>query len=112
MDGQFLEHLGECLKDRPLFQGAQGLFPMLIDIVALEFASDYLEGLKGRLLFQAAQKLFHPHINSLEHLDASWNFMDGACLRACVPVCLRACVPACTRACILLFLEIAPPNIR
>jgi len=80
-------------------------------MVALEFAPDYLEGLKGRLLFQGAQKLFHSHINSLEHLDASWNFMDGACLRACVPACLRACVPACTRACILLFLEIAPLNI-
>ena len=41
MDGQFLEHLGESLKDRLLFQGAHKLFGMLIDIVALEFASDY-----------------------------------------------------------------------
>ena len=40
-------------------------------IVALEFAPDYLEGPKGRLLFQGAQKLFHSHMNSLEHLDAS-----------------------------------------
>ena len=40
-------------------------------IVSLEFAPDYLEGPKGRLLFQGAQKLFHSHMNSLEHLDAS-----------------------------------------
>ena len=45
--------------------------PMLIHIVALEFAPDYLEGLKDRLLFQGAQKLFDSRIKSLEHLDAS-----------------------------------------
>ena len=65
MDGQFLEHLGESLKDRLLFQGAHRLFGMLIHIVALEFAPDYLEGLKDRLLFQGAQKLFDSNIKSL-----------------------------------------------
>ena len=39
-------------------QGAYQLFGMLIHIVALEFAPDYLEDLKGRLFFHGAQKLF------------------------------------------------------
>ena len=69
MNRQFLQHID---GRRIIYvQGSHKLFGMLIHIVALEFAPDYLEGLKGRLLFQGAQKLFHPHINSLEHLDAS-----------------------------------------
>ena len=71
MDGQFLEHLGESQKDRLLFQGVHKLFGMLIHIVALEFAPDYLEDPKGRLFSQGAQKLFASHIKSLEHLDVS-----------------------------------------